>query len=232
MSEDDVLSIGEVINSLREEFPEVSVSKVRFLESQGLLAPGRTDGGYRQFDHQDVARLRFILRQQRDHFLPLKVIKSKLTLWERGEKFDGDPSKSHPLVEEMIDPVTRGEVLRKSGLTDDQLEALVTHGMLVPLSPDLFSPVALPVAIEAARLFAEGLEARHLRAIRHSAERQADVLAQLTFTLLRVGNAEAHEEARSILEATSEAMLAIHRALLNQELRRLLDERRLVDDRA
>src|SRR5918996_1245622 len=86
MPDTSQLSIGEVINLLRDDFPDVSVSKIRFLESQGLIDPDRSDSGYRQFDRDDVARLRFILRQQRDHFLPLKVIKSKLTLWERGEE--------------------------------------------------------------------------------------------------------------------------------------------------
>ena len=75
MPESTVLSIGEVINLLRDDFPDVSVSKIRFLESQGLIDPQRSASGYRQFDGDDVARLRFILQQQRDHFLPLKVIK-------------------------------------------------------------------------------------------------------------------------------------------------------------
>jgi DNA-binding transcriptional MerR regulator len=86
MTDSRPMSIGEVINLLRDDFPDVSVSKIRFLESQGLIDPGRSDSGYRQFDQQDLARLRFILQQQRDHFLPLKVIKSKLTLWAAGPR--------------------------------------------------------------------------------------------------------------------------------------------------
>ena len=71
------MSIGEVINLLRDDFPDVSVSKIRFLESQGLIDPGRSDSGYRQFDSRDLARLRFILQQQRDHFLHRLVLASK-----------------------------------------------------------------------------------------------------------------------------------------------------------
>src|SRR5690606_16624340 len=72
---EEALSIGEVIDLLRDEFPDVSVSKLRFLESQGLVSPARADSGYRQFDEEDLKRIRYILTQQRDHFLPLKVIK-------------------------------------------------------------------------------------------------------------------------------------------------------------
>ncbi|HZJ48186.1 MAG TPA: MerR family transcriptional regulator, partial [Acidimicrobiia bacterium] len=79
------LSIGEVITLLKDEFPDLTVSKVRFLEGRGLINPRRSTSGYRSFSDEDVARLRYILQQQRDHFLPLKVIKSKLTMWERGE---------------------------------------------------------------------------------------------------------------------------------------------------
>ena len=79
-------SIGGVINLLRDEFPDVSVSKVRFLENQGMISPGRSESGYRLFYDDDIKRLRFILQQQRDHYLPLKVIKSRLTMWERGEE--------------------------------------------------------------------------------------------------------------------------------------------------
>lgn len=225
MAEDESLTIGEVINGLRDEFPDVTVSKVRFLESQGLLAPGRSDGGYRMFDEEDVDRLRFILREQRDHFLPLKVIKSKLTLWERGE----DPSSGDARAGSGIVPppetgtVSRAEIMRRSNLSPQQLDALIDHRMIEPLVNDEFREGALAVAIEARHLFSLGLEARHLRAIRHAAERQADILGQLTVSLRRVRSAETQEQARNILSGAGEAMVAIHRALLSEELRRMLD---------
>jgi len=77
-------TIGEVINLLRPEFPDVSVSKVRFLESRGLIQPGRSSSGYRIFDDDDVQRIQYVLTEQRDHYLPLKVIKSKLSAWDKG----------------------------------------------------------------------------------------------------------------------------------------------------
>lgn len=228
MADGTPLTIGEAINLLREEFPDVSVSKVRFLESQGLLSPGRSDGGYRLFDDDDIARIRFILRQQRDHFLPLKVIKSKLTLWERGEEapVDATPRAAHRLLsDEDSEPATEMALMNASGLSRAQVASLREHGLITPLAddPDLYPASAVAVASEARHLFSHGLESRHLRAIRHAAERQADVLSQLTAPLLRIRNAEAREQARNILAGAGDAMVAIHRALLAEELRRLFE---------
>lgn len=219
-----LLSIGELISDLREEFPDVSISKVRFLESQGLLAPARSEGGYRMFDRSDVDRLRFILRQQRDHFLPLKVIKSKLTLWERGEEFDDSEAQAGPgLLDHRSEPLTTSELVRRSGLTADQVEALVAHGLLERPEDDIHPAEALVVASESRRLFAQGLEPRHLRAVKHAAEREIDVISQLAAPLLRIQNAEGREQARHVVEATGDSMMALHRALLAAELRRLLE---------
>ncbi len=225
MAEQTPLTIGEVINLLREEFPDVSVSKVRFLESQGLLAPGRSEGGYRLFDRDDVDRIQFILRQQRDHFLPLKVIKSRLTLWERGEESAGSDvsAGARPLIDGEGDPLTIGELVRRSGLTVAQVESLVEHGLIQKADADLYPAAALSIATEARHLFGHGLEGRHLRAIRHAAEREADVLAQLTSALLRNRTPEALEQARNILAGCGDAMVAIHRTLLAEELRRFVE---------
>lgn len=224
MPDAGTLTIGEVINLLRDEFPDVSVSKVRFLESQGLLAPGRSDGGYRQFDDHDIERLRFILRQQRDHFLPLKVIKSKLTLWERGEEpTPRRGSATSGFLEQEGEPVIRGELLRRSGLEEAQLAAVVEHGILRPGPDDVFPPGAVAIASELRRLFELGLEARHLRVLRHAVEREADVLTQVALPLLRAGSPEARERARDVLAGGGEAMGAVHRALLADELARLLE---------
>ena len=223
--DEGLLSIGELINDLREEFPDVSISKVRFLESQGLLAPARSDGGYRMFDESDVERLRFILRQQRDHFLPLKVIKSKLTLWERGEDVEGaDPTLvGSGLLEVRGEPVATVELLRRSGLTADQLAELVDHGLIGEPEAGVHSADDLAVASEARRLLAQGLEPRHLRSVRHAAEREADLVARLSAPLLRLRNPEGREQARDTVEATGDSIVALHRAFLAAELRRLFE---------
>ncbi len=213
------LSIGEVINLLRDEFPDVSVSKIRFLESQGLIDPNRSEGGYRQFDTHDLARLRFILRQQRDHFLPLKVIKSKLTLWERGEEVEGAETVTGSL-EGTGEPLDRAELLKRSQLSESELSALIDIGLIQPIRDSVvFPPEAGVVAMEAKRLMDQGLEARHLRTVKHSSERESDLLRQLAAPLLKASNAEAKARAKDVLESSSDSVMAMHRALLTIELR-------------
>ncbi|HLT96825.1 MAG TPA: MerR family transcriptional regulator [Acidimicrobiia bacterium] len=223
---EEPLSIGEVIDLLKDEFPDVSVSKLRFLESQGLVSPARADSGYRQFDSEDLKRIRFILTQQRDHFLPLKVIKSKLTLWERGEDPgpDAEPPAQDPLDQEG-EPMTRSDLVRRSGLSEKDFDALLEHGLLAPVGDStVFSPDALTIAIECRRLMEVGLEARHLRTVRLSAQREAELLRQLTAHLLSSPSAEARARARDLLAACSDSVQALHRAILTAEVRALLHE--------
>lgn len=223
MTDSHSLSIGEVINLLRDDFPDVSVSKIRFLESQGLIDPGRSDSGYRQFDQADLARLRFILQQQRDHFLPLKVIKSKLTLWERGEDLSTKISKPAANIESTGEPLSRDDLLRRSGLSATQLDELMEAGVLRSLGePEVFGPEAGIVATEAKRLMDQGLEPRHLRTVRLSVDREADLLRQLTAPLMRANNAEARARAKDVLELTGGSVQAMHRAMLDDELKQQL----------
>lgn len=224
MPEATQLSIGEVINLLRDDFPDVSVSKIRFLESQGLIDPDRSGSGYRQFDGADVSRLRFILQQQRDHFLPLKVIKSKLTLWERGEDTSGGAtSAATQSLEQEGEPLDRSELLKRSKLDDAQLDALIDIGLIRPIRDSVvFPPEAGIVAMEAKRLMDQGLEARHLRTVRLSSDRESDLLKQLVAPLLKASNPEARARAKDVLESSSDSVQAMHRALLTSELRQHL----------
>jgi DNA-binding transcriptional MerR regulator len=219
------LSIGEVINLLRDDFPDVSVSKIRFLESQGLIDPDRSGSGYRQFDSIDVARLRFILQQQRDHFLPLKVIKSKLTLWERGEETADGGKPGQGTLDRPGEPLDRSELLKRSRLEESQLTALIDIGLIRPIEDSVvFPPEAGIIAMEAKRLMDQGLEARHLRTVKLSSEREADLLEQLVTPLLKASNAEAKARAKDVLESSLDSVLAMHRALLSSELRQHLKQ--------
>lgn len=173
MREPGALSIGEVITLLREDYPELTVSKVRFLEQEGLIHPSRSPSGYRQFRSSDIKRLRFVLSQQEEHYLPLKVIKARLTDWETGEELE--PSSGE--VELELSDLTEDELLDKSGLTARQLDQLVEHDILA--GPP-FPPEAVIIGREARRLLGMGFEARHLRSVRISARRQADLVAGLT----------------------------------------------------
>ncbi len=217
------LSIGEVIMLLRDDFPDVSVSKIRFLESQGLIDPDRTSSGYRQFDREDLARLRFILQQQRDHFLPLKVIKSKLTLWERGEEPGVEDGERPPSLDEAGEPLDEASLLKRSGLTKKQLADVIAVGLVRPIGDsNVYSPEAAIVATEAKRLLELGLEPRHLRSIKLAADREADLLGQLAAPLLKASNRDAQTRGREVLEEGAEAIRAMHRALLAQELKQQL----------
>ena len=130
-------TIGEVINLLRGDFPDVTVSKLRFLESKGLVTPQRSSSGYRVFTEDDVRRIRFVLSEQRDHYLPLKVIKSKLTAWEHGEESPISPEKGAPPEAYFATSgvsLSTSEIMRSSGLSDEQLQAIVHDGLVSPVS--------------------------------------------------------------------------------------------------
>lgn len=222
MPDSDLLSIGEVINELRDEFPDVSVSKIRFLESQGLVDPHRTASGYRQFGSDEMARIRFILQQQRDHFLPLKVIKSKLTLWERGEEISSG-SLTGETIEPAGEPLSRSDLLKRSSLDESQLDALIDARILSPIDDSsVFPAEAGVIASEARRLLEFGLEPRHLRAVKLAVERESELLRQLVEPLARAKNTEAQEQARDILTASNDSVQAMHKAMLNGELRQYL----------
>lgn len=230
MGDGPALSIGEVINLLKSEFPDVTVSKVRFLESQGLIDPSRSPSGYRQFSSADVRRLRYILQQQRDHYLPLKVIKSQLTLWDRGDE-PVMTAPAGPEPQELLDTgdgdtMDTEELLRRSGLARRHLGALNEHGVLRAVSEngsDRYGDRELAVAREAARLLAYGLEARHLRSVRIGAERHAEMLRHLTSALRQNRSPDAKRLAAETLAGGADALGKLAALMLAGEIRELLD---------
>lgn len=221
------LSIGEVITLLKDEFPDLTVSKVRFLEGRGLISPKRSASGYRSFSDEDVARLRYILQQQRDHFLPLKVIKSKLTMWERGEEMPV-PAHSGPPPEQLFQPagqvVDDKELRRITGLSSRQLADLVDSRVIRPEpgTPERYPAEEVAIATQAQRLLAYGLEARHLRSVRISSERDSELLEALTAPLLRARNPEARQRAAETLAGCADAIAKMRAASLSEELRLLM----------
>lgn len=213
--------IGEALAELRKEFPDVTVSKIRFLESQGLVDPARTAAGYRQFSDEDLARLRWILRQQREHYLPLKVMRRMLrdsaAPWlddpaARPGGEDGDDGGTAAAAEPLPAPpppqepgpapvvsaraYSRTELAAAAGLDEKRLDELASFGLL----PAALDDDALVVARAAARFFDHGVEARHLRMYRSFAEREAAFLAQVVAPITGP-RGEGASEAR---EATAE----------------------------
>lgn len=223
-------SIGEVINLLRGEFPDLTVSKVRFLEAQGLINPTRSPSGYRMFTEDDMDRLRYVLSEQRDHFLPLKVIKSKLTSWDRGEDLDV-PRDSGPAPEAYFGgagvSMARDELARASGLTRAQIEELIAQGVLSPLElPDgrhVFRDEDLSISRAAHRLYSRGFEGRHIRSLRLAADREVDLLSQLVTPLLHHRNPKNRRRAAEVLADGASAGAQLQENLVRARLRRLLE---------
>lgn len=223
-------SIGEVINSLRGEFPDLTVSKVRFLEAQGLINPTRSPSGYRMFTEDDLNRLKYVLSEQRDHFLPLKVIKSKLTSWDRGED-PAVPRDSGPAPEAYFGgagvSMAGDELARASGLSRSQIDELIAQGVLDPLElPDgrrVFRDEDLGIARAAHRLFARGFEGRHIRSLRLAADREVDLLSQLVTPLLHHRNPKNRRRAAEVLADGASAGAQLQENLVRSRLRRLLE---------
>lgn len=223
-------TIGEVINLLRPEFPDITVSKIRFLESKGLIQPERSASGYRMFTDDNVRRIEYVLTEQRDHFLPLKVIKSKLAAWEKGEASPVAPDHGPPPEAYFASSgvsLTESEISRSSGLSRGQLAAIIGEGLLEPTElPDgslVFTDADLQIARAANRLLTRGLEPRHLRRIRLSADRQTDLLGQLVAPLLRHRNPDNQRRSAEILADTAQASAAVQETLVRSRLRKLLE---------
>ena len=190
-------SIGQVLPLLKSEFPDISISKIRFLESEGLVAPERAPSGYRRYSEADVDRLRYILRMQRDHYLPLKVIRENLAMMDRGiEAPTADTPAAQapaanpkpvsvpetgPPAQESPRPIklTRRELIQVSGLSEATLIELERQQMVVPRRGSLYyGREALTVCVVARKLQGYGMDTRHLRAIKQAAEREAGLVEQ------------------------------------------------------
>lgn len=188
------MNIGAVLTVLKREFPAVSHSKLRFLEEQGLVHPHRTPAGYRVFSDGDVERLRYALAAQRDSFLPLRVIRDKLAALDAGLDEDA-------LTEPKVPPgvgsrLSAEDLMRLADLTPEELEDLDAAGLIVTDAAGRYHATCLPVAQAASDLRRRGLDLRHLRLMRSAADRQVDVIAQLTAPLRSRPNAPQGAEAR------------------------------------
>jgi DNA-binding transcriptional MerR regulator len=219
-----LMSIGEVLAQLRTEFPDVTISKLRFLEAEGLVEPRRTPAGYRKYAWSDVARLRFVLAAQRDQYLPLRVIREQLAALDRGEHPAGPPLREvGGELRAVPAPVrlSREELLDQSGLTEPALAGLEQYG-LVGAQGGGYDAEALTVARLVAQLSEYGLEARHLRPYRAAADREVGMFAQLVAPLARqntpAARARAAETMRELAALTQQLQAALVRVALRETL--------------
>src|SRR5256712_5444927 len=221
------MSIGEVLAMLKIEFRDVTISKIRFLEGEGLIDPERTPSGYRKFYDKDIHRLRTILRMQRDEYLPLKVIKDRL------EHTEEDPSArpaAPPPEEEIATPPTglhmsEEELAVATGVDKLRIRELESFGLLRAhgLNGDKFFDgddfIVLSIAKD---FFKYGIEARHLTMYRHFADREATFFESIVLPMLRQKNPDARRVAADNLGELAALSRKLKQALLRSNLRQYL----------
>jgi len=231
------MSIGEVLSLLRTDFPEVSISKIRFLEAEGLIEPERTPSGYRKFSHRDVERLRYVLTSQREHYLPLKVIKDHLDAIDRGLEppavtgvgpqvprvvlaGDGYPPADTFAPDTSELRLSRAELLSAADIKEELLGQLESFG-LVTCRPGTthYDGDALVVAKTAGELAAYGVEPRHLRSFKNAADREVGLVEQVVSPMRRGRDAAAKARAEDTIRQMAALSVRLHATLVKSGLR-------------
>jgi DNA-binding transcriptional MerR regulator len=245
-----LLSIGEVLARLRADFPDVTISKLRFLEAEGLVEPQRTSAGYRKYSPQDVDRLGYVLAAQRDRFLPLRVIRDHLAALDRGEtvtvadyRLTDETATRRPVLAPVDDEdgndvadtpwsgratsnarLDRDDLLARTGLSDATLTELEDAGLVMPRSPGWYDADALLIATAAAGLAQHGIGVRHLRAYRGTADREAGLFAALVAPYAKSASASARSHASDTVRELTALSHQLHAALVRVSLRNTLGQ--------
>jgi DNA-binding transcriptional MerR regulator len=230
------MSIGAVLDLLRGDFPDVTISKIRFLEAEGLLTPQRSTSGYRRFTAYDCARLRFILTAQRDQYLPLKVIKAQLDAQPDGELPEAGSAYGVPRLVQVtaasdeaaaVAPtqvrLSREDLLVRSGVDDELLAALVKAGVITTGPAGFFDEHSVMIAQCARALTEYGVEPRHLRAFRSAADRQSDLIALIAGPVVKAGKAGARDRADDLAREVAALAITLHTSLIKSAVRDVLD---------
>jgi DNA-binding transcriptional MerR regulator len=230
------MSIGEVLAALRPDFPDLAISKIRFLEEQGLVEPERSPAGYRKYSHEDVERLRYVLAVQRDHYLPLRVIREHLDALDRGLEppaLPGGPPRVPRLVGDLATTgperfergpdlrLTRDDLIEAAPVEPALLDDLESFGLVSPVPGtggyDAEAVTVVRAAVELARF---GIEPRHLRSFRVAAEREAGLVEQVVAPLRRQRGPEAAGRADEALREVASLCLRLHASLVKTTLDR------------
>jgi DNA-binding transcriptional MerR regulator len=227
----DYLSIGEVLDLLRPDFPDISISKIRFLEAEGLIAPERTGSKYRKFYESDVSRLRYILSLQRDHFLPLRVIKDRLTeapgngetpatpVPQQSAKAGDRPAENEPQVDLTALQMARNELEEAASLGATHVQNLIDFGILS--EKDAYDGNDLAIVKAAAKFMDFGAEPRHLRMFKQAADREASFIQAI---ILPESRRRDREEAQKRTGESVRELLALSRQIREALLRSSLAE--------
>ena len=231
------MNIGQVLDELRPDFPTVTIPKIRFLEDKGLIKPERTPAGYRKFSAEDVQRLRYVLRMQRDHYLPLKVIREHLDAIDRGLEpppiepvvptvpkvalaADGLPSAASFGRRDNV-RISRKELIKIAEITEELLDQLEQFGLISPRQgTGHYDTDALVIAETARELADFGLEPRHLRAFKTSADREVGLVEQVVAPLRSGRDPAAQARAEDTVSEIAALSVRMHATLVKAGLRR------------
>jgi DNA-binding transcriptional MerR regulator len=226
----DLLTIGEVLNQVRSEFDDISISKIRFLEAEGLIVPSRTKSGYRKFSSSDVDKLRYILRMQRDHYLPLKVIKEHIEAIDRGLKPEIDQIDKPKVPSALVDlnqvgikksniRVTREELITNTSISDQDLKESEDYGLIKVLADKRhYDDNAVRTARVIAALSGFGLEPRHLKFLKSGSDRESSLIKQLASPMSRSKRPDAGEQALEMMREISNLTNQLHFILVSSTL--------------
>lgn len=223
-SAENTLSIGEVLSLLKKEFPDVSISKIRFLETEGLITPNRTPSGYRRFDTHDVSKLRSILTLQRDQYLPLKVIREQLDAGADGAGIAAPVVSSGGVRPDDFRPgagrirLTRSELAEQTELDESVIVALEKDGLVWANQAGHFEEDAVQICSIAAKLAAFGVEPRHLRSFRVVANRESGLVEQIATPFSHPRDRDSKARAQQTVRELASLFVQLHAALLRAEL--------------
>ncbi|SFC95565.1 MerR family regulatory protein [Nocardioides terrae] len=228
-------TIGEVLALLRDDFPEISIPKIRFLEEKGLVKPERTPSGYRKYSRGDIDRLRYVLRMQRDHYLPLKVIGEHLDAMDRGLEppaiaptvptvpqvalaADGMPSAESFLRRDGL-RLSRKELVKVADVTDELLAELEGFGLVSPSRTGHYDTDDLVIVQTARELAGYGLEPRHLRGLKAAADREVGLVEQVVAPLRRTSDPTARAKVEETAGQLAALSVRLHATLVKAGLR-------------
>ncbi|MDO5454800.1 MAG: MerR family transcriptional regulator [Corynebacterium sp.] len=224
------MSIGVVLERLRVEFPDVTVSKIRFLESEGLITPQRTASGYRRFTDEDIKRLRYILVTQRDNYTPLKVIREQLQAMDSGQVTallsagDAEPMISaENFRKPVLTRLTDQDVAEQAGCDVEAVAELTEIGVIRPDASGFYTADDVRTVTTAQALREFGFTANHLKRLRTAADRQADLIAQVAGPIAHGKEATAKARAEEIGQQMSALVVSLHAGLVKNALRDELD---------
>lgn len=220
------MSIGVVLDNLTKQFPDLTVSKIRYLEGEGLITPQRTSSGYRRFTEADVDRLRFILTTQRDNYTPLKVIREQLDAMDSGQVtaiVSAGSTETLVKADQFRAPVitrlTDTDVAEQAGVREVDVATFTALGLITPDASGFYTADDVAVVTAAQRLKAFGFDSRQLKSLRNNARRQADLIAQVTSPVANSKSNTALLKAEELAQQMAALVVSLHATLVKTDLR-------------